>query len=70
MNNFKITFVGQPVGALGILQTFTRVVRAADAESARLKLYDNFQHITVQGPIVTTDAALDFFGAQTGPASV
>ena len=51
MNKYKIKFVGRKLGAIGICCKYEVVVESQDPESAKLKLYDNFEHITIIGEI-------------------
>lgn len=50
---YKYTFVfsGRKAGAIGSLSQFRVSVIAENEESARLSLYDNFEHITVMSLI-------------------
>lgn len=45
---FQFVFNAREIGALGIWQRFCVTVEADDEESARLKLYDKYEHISVQ----------------------
>jgi len=47
MKTYKITFHGREVGAIGIFYQITATVQAENEEGAKLKLYDNYEHISV-----------------------
>ena len=42
---YKLSFVGRETGALGITYSITATVTAHDDKSARLALYDRYEHI-------------------------
>ena len=46
MKTYEIQFIGRTVGAIGKFYPIRAQVFAADAEAAKLKLYDRFEHIT------------------------
>ena len=55
-----VQFQGKHLGAIGVAQFFTVEVEANDLEDARLKLYDNYDHIHGLCEITeTTDYLLD-----------
>lgn len=43
---YKATFTGREVGAIGIFHKIETEVDGENEESARLALYDRFEHIT------------------------
>jgi hypothetical protein len=45
MKSYSISFVGRPIGALGVEQRHTVEVEAEDTEAAKLKLYESYEHI-------------------------
>jgi hypothetical protein len=47
MKTFKIRFNAKRRGALGTLSGFERFVNAESEDLARLKLYDNFDHVEI-----------------------
>jgi hypothetical protein len=46
MNKYKAKFTGRNAGADGIFYPIETTVAGTDAEDARLRLYDRFEHIT------------------------
>ena len=46
-SNFLINFEARAVNAIGITKNYLRTVSAENANNAILKLYDKFEHITV-----------------------
>ena len=44
---YRCTFVGRKLGALGVCETVFETVDADSPEEARLKLYENYEHISV-----------------------
>jgi len=47
MNTYKLNFTGRKINAIGKKSNFTEIVTAENAETAKLKLYDNYEHIQV-----------------------
>lgn len=45
MKTFECVFSARFIGAIGIWETFRSTVKAENAEMARLKLYDTYEHI-------------------------
>jgi hypothetical protein len=43
---YKATFTGRKVGAIGVFYPITAYLNGTDEESARLALYDNYEHIS------------------------
>ena len=52
MSVYLAAFVGRRAGALGVFYPIVTRVRADDCESARLRLYDRFEHIHGLGLVV------------------
>lgn len=48
MSKFRIIFEGRKVGSIGIFSIFSVEVMAYDFDEARLKLYDEFEHVRVK----------------------
>jgi hypothetical protein len=46
MKNYRASFTGRKVGAIGITYFIIDYVEAENEEQARLKLYDRYEHIT------------------------
>jgi hypothetical protein len=59
MKTYICKFSARTRGALGVPQQWTREVQAEDEEAARLKLYDDFDHMSgfkaVEKPAATTE---------------
>jgi hypothetical protein len=47
MTIYKATFMGRQKGAIGIFYKITDTVEADNREDANLKLYDNYEHISL-----------------------
>jgi hypothetical protein len=47
MKNFKIQFTGKQKNAIGKSYKITETVEAENIDNAKLKLYDNYEHIHV-----------------------
>lgn len=47
MNKYKISFIGRKKNAKGKVYKITETVFANDVEGAKLKLYENYEHIKV-----------------------
>jgi hypothetical protein len=47
MQNYKITFTGRLCGSIGKLLQFTKTIKAKNFEDANLKLYSNYEHISI-----------------------
>jgi len=43
--NYKASFVGRLVGAIGISYPITIIIKATNKDQARLNLYKNYEHI-------------------------
>ncbi len=48
MKNYKIKFTGRLKNAIGKTSTQRATVKAESQEKAVLKLYDQFEHITIK----------------------
>ena len=46
MKRYLASFHGRTKGALGIRYNIETIVEAEDKEKARIRLYDNYEHIT------------------------
>lgn len=47
MGSYKIIFIGREHGAIGITYKITKTVEATTKETAVLKLYDKYEHVSV-----------------------
>jgi hypothetical protein len=47
LRKFQVTFCGRKLNAIGRFENYTIVVSAKNEEKARLKLYDNYDHIQI-----------------------
>jgi hypothetical protein len=45
MKTYQAKFTGREVGAIGIFYKITATVEAENAEAARLKLYEKYEHL-------------------------
>lgn len=48
MKTFKISFTGRKLGAIGKFYSFAEKVQAENEEAAILKLYDNYEHLSIK----------------------
>ena len=47
MARYTIRFYARQIGSIGLRQLYEKIIDAPDKESARLKLYDTHEHISV-----------------------
>lgn len=47
MKKYKFTFIGRKVGAIGKTYKIVSTVTAENIDSAKLSLYDNYEHIQI-----------------------
>ena len=47
MRKYQVTFEGRLINAIGCTYTIMASVEAEDRQAARLKLYDKYDHITL-----------------------
>lgn len=47
MKTYKVKFSGRKIGALGVSYVMHTTVKADSVEDARLKLYENYDHISL-----------------------
>lgn len=47
MKTFTIYFIGRKIYAIGIRYQIKETVQAPDIESAKLKLYEKYEHISI-----------------------
>lgn len=48
MNTYMITFKGRGSGAIGKVYDISVVRSGKDVEEAKLKIYDNYEHVQVK----------------------
>lgn len=48
LNKYRFIFEGRKVGSIGVLNLFSVIVKAHDPVEGRLKLYDEYEHITIK----------------------
>ena len=49
LKQYTMCFEGRRNGSIGITENLKVTLWAENADDARLKLYDNFEHITIEG---------------------
>jgi hypothetical protein len=47
MKKYEIVFIGREVNAIGITYRIQTIVEAENTDEAKLKLYDNYEHISI-----------------------
>lgn len=50
---YRVGFTGRPLGSIGIIRYFDLTIEASDEKAVLLKLYDEYEHITVVNVVPT-----------------